>query len=134
MKQCLVAMIALLLLMGPVYGADKMFDALDKNKDGRISEQEYMDAAMKTFDKLDRDRNGSLDENEIKALPKADRKSWMAEMDADKDGKISRSEFEVGAKRRFSTADEDESRYIESREWSKWETKQRAGSLLRFSF
>lgn len=134
MKKFLQLMVALILLPASVYGADRLFEMLDKDKDGEISQQEFLDAAEKTFDKLDRDGNGHLDSEELKALAQAERDSWLDEMDKDKDGRIKRNEFQKEALSRFSTADADQNRYLDSREWSKWETRQRIAPLLQFSF
>ena len=134
MQKFIIAIVMILVLTGPVSGAEKAFEALDKDKDGRISQQEYLDAAAKTFNKLDKDGSGHLDKEELKALSEADRKDWLAEMDKNKDGKIDRNEFQAEALKRFSTADTDENRYLDSREWSKWQTRQRVSPLIQFSF
>ncbi|MFH1080609.1 MAG: EF-hand domain-containing protein [Pseudomonadota bacterium] len=134
MQKFIIAIAMILVLTGPVSGAEKTFDALDKDKDGRISQREYLDAAAKTFNKLDKDGSGHLDGKELKALSEADRKDWLAEMDKNGDGRIDRNEFQTEALKRFSTADADENRYLDSREWSKWQTQQRAGALVQFSF
>jgi Ca2+-binding EF-hand superfamily protein len=134
MQKLIIAIAMILVLTGPVSGVEKPFEALDKDKDGRISQQEYLDATARTFDKLDKDGSGHLDEEELKALSEADRKDWLAEMDKNKDGRIHRNEFQEEALKRFSAADEDENRYIDSREWSKWQTQQRVSPLIRFSF
>lgn len=134
MKIISIAAILILALAGPASGAEKAFKALDGDQDGRISQQEYLDAAEKTFNRLDRDGNGHLDEEELNALPEAERKEWKAAMDLNGDGRIDRNEFRKEALKGFSAADEDESRYIDSREWSKWQTRQRLPSLIRFSF
>jgi Ca2+-binding EF-hand superfamily protein len=134
MQKFIIAIAMILALTGPVSGAEKAFDALDKDKDGRISQQEYLDAAAKTFNKLDKDGSGHLDKEELKALSEEDRKDWLAEMDKNRDGRIDRNEFQTEALKRFSNADADENRYLDSREWSKWQTQQRAGSLIQFSF
>jgi Ca2+-binding EF-hand superfamily protein len=134
MQKFIIAIVMILALTGPVSGAEKAFEALDKDKDGRISQQEYLDAAAKTFNKLDKDGSGHLDEEELKALPETDRKDWLAEMDKNKDGKIDRNEFQAEALKRFSTADADQNRYLDSREWSKWQAQQRVSPLIQFSF
>jgi len=134
MQKFLLAIVMILALTGPVSGAEKAFESLDKDKDGRISQQEYIDAAAKTFDKLDKDGSGHLDGEELEALPETDRKDWLAGMDKNRDGKIDRNEFQKEALKRFSTADADENRYVDSREWSKWQTQQRLSSLIQFSF
>jgi hypothetical protein len=134
MQKIIIAAAMILALTGPVSGADKAFDAFDKDKDGRISQQEYLDATAKTFDRLDKDGSGSLDQEELKALSETDRKDWLAEMDKNKDGRIDRNEFQAEALKRFSTADTDENRYLDSREWSRWQTQQRVSPLIQFSF
>ena len=134
MQKFIIAVVMILVLTGPVSGAEKAFEALDKDKDGIISQQEYVDATAKTFNKLDKDGSGHLDKEELEALSEADRKDWFAEMDKNRDGRIDRNEFQEEALERFSTADADENRYLDSREWSKWQTQQRGSSLIQFSF
>lgn len=134
MQKFILTVILILALTVPVSGAEKAFDALDQDRDGKVSQQEYLDATAKTFNKLDKDGSGHLDKEELKALPQADRKDWLAEMDKDRDGKIDRNEFQKEALKRFSTADADENRYLDSREWQKVQTQKRAAPLIQFSF
>lgn len=134
MKIIFAAVVVLLAVTGPAYGGGKTFESLDKNQDGRISQQEYLDAADKTFDKLDKNSDGVLDQEELKALPKADRKKWTAQMDKNRDGKIDRQEFRVEALKRFQAADADKDRYLDSREWTHRQTRESVRSLNLFSF
>jgi len=134
MQKFILAVILVLALAAPLSGAEKAFDALDKDRDGKVSQQEYLDATAETFNRLDKDGSGHLDKEELKALPQADRKNWLAEMDKDRDGKIDRNEFQKEALKRFSTADADENRYLDSREWQKVQTQKRAAPLIQFSF
>lgn len=134
MQKFILTVILILAWTVPVSGAEKTFDALDKDRDGKVSQQEYLDATAKTFNKLDKDGSGHLDKEELKALPQADRKGWLAEMDKNRDGKIDRNEFQKEALKRFSTADADENRYLDSREWQKVQTQKRAVPLIQFSF
>lgn len=134
MQKLIIAIVLVLALTGSVSAAEKGFNTLDKDQDGKISQQEYLDATAKTFDKLDRDGSGSLNQEELQALSDVDRKNWLAEMDKNRDGTIDRNEFQKEALKRFSTADADENRYLDSREWSKQQTQKRIAPLLQFSF
>lgn len=134
MKKCFLTIVAVFVLTVPVYGMDRAFDVLDKDRDEKISQQEYLEAAAKTFNRLDKDGNGFLDTEELKTLPDADLKHWLAEMDINRDGKIDRNEFQTEALERFSTADADENRCLDSREWSQPQSKKRLTPLIQFSF
>lgn len=134
MQKMIIIAAIILAFSGPASGAEKTFDALDKDKDGGVSQQEYLDAAAKTFNRLDRDGSGDLDKEELKALSEAERKDWLTGMDRNNDGRIDRNEFQKEARKRFSTADADHNRYLDSREWSKWQTQQQVRPLIQFSF
>ena len=63
----------------------KRFSRYDKNKDGRIEQDEYLAARRRNFDKLDVDHNGALSfaEYAAKGIQKFDaaggRKGWLTE-------------------------------------------------------
>lgn len=63
----------------------KRFSRYDKNKDGKVEQDEYLAARRRNFDKLDVDHNGSLSfaEYAAKAIEKFDaaggRKGWLSE-------------------------------------------------------
>src|SRR5262249_931455 len=97
---------------------EKMFDQLDTNKDGFLDKTEVRRALARfghklpldagkgqalqkaipsqpkipDFDSLDLDADGRLSEDEVRKSPYADR---FSEMDANKDGKVDRKEFEA---------------------------------------
>jgi Ca2+-binding EF-hand superfamily protein len=87
--------------------AKKMFDAMDRNRDGKVTAQE-MDraqpkvagkkadqAAMRSADKIklvDRDGDGALARTEHEQASKA----LFAKMDADGDGRVSEAEWKAG--------------------------------------
>ena len=65
---------------------EKRFSRYDKNKDGKVQEEEYLVARRRNFDKLDADHNGALSFQEyaVKGIDKfnaADhgRKGWLTE-------------------------------------------------------
>jgi hypothetical protein len=63
----------------------KRFSRYDKNKDGKIEQDEYLAARRRNFDKLDVDHNGALSfaEYAAKGIDKFDsaggRKGWLSE-------------------------------------------------------
>jgi Ca2+-binding EF-hand superfamily protein len=109
------------------------FDAMDTDRDGRISEAEHAEAATRMFRAMDANRNGKVTAEEMQAAQrevtgkKASRHDLSAEekikavdrngdgtltarehavasetmfrrMDTDKDGHLSKAEFEAGHK------------------------------------
>ena len=88
----------------PGGGPAMMFERLDRNGDGAITRDEAKRQRGEMFDRLDRNKDGYLEEDEARLVQKKHhfmRKMHRAErrtdrhmaMDADKDGKISLSEF-----------------------------------------
>lgn len=75
---------------------EKRFGRYDKDKDGKITRDEYLVARHKAYAKLDRDGNGQLsfDEWAIKATTK------FAGADGDKSGAMSATEFATTAVKR----------------------------------
>ncbi|MEO8558879.1 MAG: EF-hand domain-containing protein, partial [Rhodospirillales bacterium] len=85
------------------------FKNMDANKDGFISKSEFVDFSGKTFDRADTNKDGVMTEDEALAARRAQeiaRQSvtrqdfvnnqtarYLAELDVNKDGKISRTEF-----------------------------------------
>jgi hypothetical protein len=63
----------------------KRFSRYDKNKDGKVEQDEYLAARRRNFDKLDLDHNGALSfaEYAAKGIEKFDsaggRKGWLSE-------------------------------------------------------
>ncbi|MGO1303936.1 EF-hand domain-containing protein [Sphingomonas parapaucimobilis] len=74
----------------------KRFDRYDKDRDGKITREEYLAARRKAYAKLDRDGDGKLsfDEWAIKATTK------FATADRDKSGAMNATEFATTAVKR----------------------------------
>ncbi len=113
--------------------ADQMWTRLDVNKDGKIDQADRAAKAAERFDKLDTDNNGALSQQEYAARQGKwkDRKAgasapadgqrkpggkrghgmmgggmhMMAMADANKDGTITRAEFDTAARAHFDMAD-----------------------------
>ncbi|MDQ1231067.1 histidine kinase [Sphingomonas sp. SORGH_AS_0879] len=81
----------------------KRFDRYDKDRDGKITREEYLAARRKAYAKLDRDGDGKLsfDEWAIKATTK------FAAADHDKSGAMNPAEFATTAVKRRPAARRD---------------------------
>ncbi len=55
-------------LMAEHHDGHRMMEHLDTDKNGQISEAEFLEAKKEHFKKMDKDSNGSLDENEMKMM------------------------------------------------------------------
>ena len=70
MKKCLVVLTMFALATG-TFAAPKDFKSFDKDKDGKLSKEEFTkgnEKKEKAFKKLDKDEDGSLSEEEFKAM------------------------------------------------------------------
>lgn len=79
---------------------------LDKDGDGAVSQQEYLNYLGNAFNYLDTDGNGSLSRAEAGGLLSD---SQFSEMDTNRNGQISRQEFLAQGSKDFAGADKDKS-------------------------
>jgi hypothetical protein len=82
----------------PATREQKRFDRYDKDRDGKVSREEYLAARRKAFAKLDANGDGrlSFDEWAVKA------ESKFAAADRDRSGAMDRAEFATTAVKRTS--------------------------------
>ncbi|MBB3860167.1 hypothetical protein GGQ88_001428 [Novosphingobium hassiacum] len=113
--------------------SDQMWTRMDVNKDGKLDSADRAAKTAERFDKLDTDKNGSLSKQEFAAKPgpdgmagpekgkRGDRMGghgkgghrgmmgggmhMMAMADANKDGTVTRAEFDTATKAHFDMAD-----------------------------
>ncbi|KAB7764617.1 EF-hand domain-containing protein [Xanthomonas maliensis] len=80
-------------------GPDAWFAKLDVNKDGRISRQEAQadPAFAKRFDRMDLNKDGYVDRTDRQLRMQQQRDAWFAKADTDKDGKLSKAEFDAAS-------------------------------------
>jgi Ca2+-binding EF-hand superfamily protein len=96
---------------------------LDKNKDGRVSYEEYADGPiLDRFKSLDKDGSGYLERPEIEAIVKklaADARKRLAEFidryDLNHDGKVTREEF-PGSDAVFARLDRNKDGVVDDRD------------------
>ncbi|MBN6150932.1 EF-hand domain-containing protein [Xanthomonas sp. AmX2] len=89
------------------HGERRMHDGgalakLDADKDGRISRDEAKadPKFAARFDAMDANKDGFVDQADRQLRAKQHRDAWFAEADTDKDGKLSRAEFDVAHAKR----------------------------------
>ncbi len=107
----------LVLFVPLAFAAEGDQSSLDKDGDGKVSKQEFLDAASTTFDMLDKNKDIVLKRNEIKQMGGIDVQKFMWEIDGNNDGKILKKEFEQAAAKRFSTLDKNNDGCISRKEW-----------------
>ena len=91
--------------------AQKVFDRLDSNKDGKISLAEFTPIAEKRFMSIDVNKDDSVSAAEIDASLQAAlerrRNRMLENMDADKNGSINRAELDTYVEAMVKGADSD---------------------------
>jgi Ca2+-binding EF-hand superfamily protein len=109
------------------------FCEIDVKKSGVVRSEQFMAYQMKQFDRLDRNADGVLTLNEYlqlaegpfsegRGLPAADTirdliRRGFRSVDIDGDGKVSRSEFEAGARRMFEAFDRNRDGRLTPDDW-----------------
>lgn len=83
---------------------DAHLAAVDTNKDGGVSQNEFVGALTKIFKALDADANGAV--TWVEAEGKLAREHFDA-FDADKNGRVTPDEVDAQAKKDFAASDQD---------------------------
>ena len=94
---------------GPGGGMMGFLRDADANKDGVITLDEALAAAMKRFDTFDRNKDGVIDKADFDLMRKEmvdyRVKRFIHQFGADKDGKVTREQFNAKARERFARMD-----------------------------
>ena len=134
MKKILAVVLMILCAAFLAIAAEDFFTKLDKNKDGRVSKQEYLEQAAGSFDKLDKNRDGVLQTEELGQIDKNKRAQLIKASDTNNDGVITKEELEQDARKRFSTMDRNADGYIDKKEErAAFSDRNKAGFVL-FTF
>jgi hypothetical protein len=116
-RYALAAVVGSFALSGPVLAGDEAkWDRLDGDKDGKVTQAEYIAGAKTSFEKLDANADGKVTTAEMDAAyttskpgvgaakvpSSADR---IKTLDTDADGALSSVEHEAGSRTMFDTLD-----------------------------
>lgn len=106
----------------PGQGWDHFAATFDANKDGKVSKDELL-AKAPGFDHMDTNKDGVVTADEIKALPASTKHpqmggNFMAKFDTDKDGKVTKQEWDAKRTAGFDAADKNHDGVIDKDEYT----------------
>jgi Ca2+-binding EF-hand superfamily protein len=101
--------IAVALIGGAALAGQGKWSRLDKDGDGKVAVSEIDRKHRDFIARADADKDGFITETEMGALREARKAEWRAKRfpDANKDGAVDRSEFEIAARERFEALDQN---------------------------
>jgi len=99
-----------------------VFDRADKNGDGVVARDELLTSRAEQFASRDRNGDGFIDEADLgeraAARPRISQamNAMITQLDTDKDGKLSKTEFVEGGAKLFDRADADSNGSLDAKE------------------
>lgn len=134
MKKIILVSVIMLFSAAMVFAGDDAFQKVDKNKDGKISKQEFMDQAARNFDKVDNNSDGALGREEIKSGSNVDAQKLMDEVECVREEKIVKAKYLQAAERQFKSMDKNQDGYIDIKEWTVVRSMNNPPALVLFTF
>jgi Ca2+-binding EF-hand superfamily protein len=110
MKRLGIIFVVVFVLSGLVWAADKSFQEMDKNKDGRLDIEEFHQEALRVFNEHDKNHDGALNKSEFDQIKGANSK--FEDLDANKDGKVDMKELRDAAINKFNQLDQKRNNYL----------------------
>ena len=105
----------------------RLMRLMDKDRNGSVSRDEFMQFMSKAFDRFDTNKSGALESGEVsnnsfpisirtKAAGEADVQQLLRMMDADKNGTVTKDEFLQFMSQTFSRLDADKNERLDRQE------------------
>jgi Ca2+-binding EF-hand superfamily protein len=110
MKKWGIIFITVFVLSGAAWAADKSFQEMDKNRDGKLSSEELDLEAVRVFKENDKNNDGALNKSEFSRIKGA--QSSFEDLDANKDGKVTMEELRNAARNRINQLDRKRDNYL----------------------
>lgn len=110
MKKMGIIFIIVVVLSGSVWALDTTFQEMDRNKDGKLSREEFDREAVRVFKENDKNQDGALSKSEFSQIKGA--QSKFEDLDTNKDGKVDLQELREAAIIKFNELDRKRDNYL----------------------